>query len=497
MYTVSATTKYQPHPPQETVLYQVVRDNLDTFLAQTTAKGKCLPDFVIDEFEAFLDCKILDHGFVRLKCEDCGHEVLAAFSCKKRGFCPSCAGRRMAETEAHLIESVFPEAPVRQWVLTLPIAMRFWISRNRPLLNKAITIAVDCISSFIRKKAKQAGATRPQTGAVLFIQRAGSAINANPHLHILFLDGAYNIDADGNPNFVEIDPPTNDEIADVVQHIARRQIKLLRRAGFLQSNGDSENEPPLIGENEELSVHEECVGASIINRIALGPRAGLPVRTIRIGRGFGLADEKPEIVSPLCASVNGFSLHANVFVKGHQRWKLERLVRYVARPPLSLERMALTPAGEIKYELKTPWANNTTHVIFSPLELLEKLASIIPPPKGHLVRFFGVFGPNSKVRDLIVPKPKVDEQSPAGKDAIKRQRTLMAELLKRTFSIDLEECQICGGKMRRIAIVDNGIAARAILLALGIPLMPRSRPLPRPPPIMNKNELVYSYEPDS
>lgn len=98
---------YERRRPEETTLYQVVQDHLDTFLAQIEQEtGAGLPQFVKDEFEAFLECGILAHGFLRLRCGDCAHEKLVAFSCTRRGFCPSCGARRMAETAAHLVELV-------------------------------------------------------------------------------------------------------------------------------------------------------------------------------------------------------------------------------------------------------------------------------------------------------------------------------------------------------------------------------------------------------
>ena len=69
------------------------------------ATGASLPQFVRDEFDAFLECGILAHGFLRLRCADCGHDKLVAFSCKRRGFCPSCGARRMAQSAAHLVDS--------------------------------------------------------------------------------------------------------------------------------------------------------------------------------------------------------------------------------------------------------------------------------------------------------------------------------------------------------------------------------------------------------
>jgi hypothetical protein len=85
------------------------------------ATGTGLPQVVKDEFEACLDCGILARGLLRLRCQGCVRDTLAAFSCKRRGICPSCGTRRMVETAAYLVNHILPRVPVRQWVLSFPI----------------------------------------------------------------------------------------------------------------------------------------------------------------------------------------------------------------------------------------------------------------------------------------------------------------------------------------------------------------------------------------
>ena len=94
------------HRPEETALYDVVERHQHAFFAH------------------------LEHGFVWVKCEGCRHEHLVAFSCKGRGFCPSCASRRMAETGAKLVDDVLPAVPYRQWVLSFPIALRLLFAQR-------------------------------------------------------------------------------------------------------------------------------------------------------------------------------------------------------------------------------------------------------------------------------------------------------------------------------------------------------------------------------
>ena len=106
------------HRPEQTTLYRLVQRHAATCVAQAeAAAGADLPQFVKDKFGAFLECGILANGFLRLRCTDCGHDKLVAFSCKRRGFCPSCGARRMVQTAAHLVDRAVPLVPVRQWVL--------------------------------------------------------------------------------------------------------------------------------------------------------------------------------------------------------------------------------------------------------------------------------------------------------------------------------------------------------------------------------------------
>jgi len=126
--------RYVRHRPEETVLYDVVERHQGAFFAHLEEQGRRVPGFVRDEFEAILRCGRLEHGFVRVKCEGCRHEHLVAFSCKGRGFCPSCASRRMAETGAKLVDEVLPAVPYRQWVLSFPIPLRLLFAQRPEVL---------------------------------------------------------------------------------------------------------------------------------------------------------------------------------------------------------------------------------------------------------------------------------------------------------------------------------------------------------------------------
>jgi hypothetical protein len=121
---------YTPRNAGDSPLYKTVANNLETFLSDHQQREHPVPFFVEREMRAFLDCGIPSHGFVRVHCDSCGRDRFVSFSCKGRGFCSSCGGRRMADTAAHLIDRVLPEVRTRQWVLTLPYTLRLPITSS-------------------------------------------------------------------------------------------------------------------------------------------------------------------------------------------------------------------------------------------------------------------------------------------------------------------------------------------------------------------------------
>ena len=178
-----APLHYESHRSEQSTLYRLVQQHAQTFFAQVEpTTGASLPQFVKDEFDAFLECGILAHGFLRLRCADCGHDKLVAFSCKRRGFCPSCGARRMAQSAAHLVDHVIPHVPVRQWVRVcqtrLPIPLRLLLAAQPKLVTPVLQVVHRANTRFL---LDQAGlkAEQADNGAVTLIQRFGSAANLN------------------------------------------------------------------------------------------------------------------------------------------------------------------------------------------------------------------------------------------------------------------------------------------------------------------------------
>ena len=102
---------YARRRPEATALYQTVAEHWPAFRERMEEAGG-LPKFVVNEFEEFLKCGIVEEGCLHLVCRSCGYSEVVALSCKKRGFCSSCLGRRMADMAVHLEQRVLPAVPV-------------------------------------------------------------------------------------------------------------------------------------------------------------------------------------------------------------------------------------------------------------------------------------------------------------------------------------------------------------------------------------------------
>ena len=473
-----APSQYARRDPEQSILHQVIRENWKTFVTEAESAGKTLPYYVVKEFESFLTCGVLASGFVRLKCENCPHEVIAGFSCKKRGFCPSCSGKRLATAGAFFTDHVFPRVPARQWVLSVPIPLRHWTASNPKLMGAVLTITTRAITAYYKKKAAARGEKNGMTGAVTFIQRGGNSLNLNPHYHQLWMEGVFvpnPKDIKGRALYRWVPSPTDNEITEVLATIRKRVVGLLIKRGYLNEEGAPSEESPIMDQEPLLA---EVMGASIQQKIATGERAGKPVR--RVG-SWGDSDEKPRMEGPLCASLGGFSLHSNVFIEQKKPEKFEKLVRYMARGPVANSRIYRDDNGDIGYMLKTPWSDGTFAIRLSALEFIEKLVALIPPPRIHMTRLSGVLAPNHAWRSRVVP-PRVESESSGNKAVPAQRRLSWHELLKRIFKIDLSICSLCSGKVRFIAAVMKRDVIVKILTHLNLPTaLPQWGPARSPP----------------
>lgn len=205
----------------------------------------------------------------------------------------------------------------------------------------------------------------------------------------------------------------------------------------------------------------------------------------------------PPLPGSLCADCHGFSLHAKVLVPAGELERLEHLCRYVTRPPIATQRLALAPDGRVVYGLKRHWRDGTSAVSFDPLTFIERLAALVPSPRAHQLTYHGVLAPASAWRDLVVPKRAPAPTSPtcgplapnsptapstSDRSRSHPRRSTWAELLHRVFAVDVLICPHCGGPRRFIAQLTDPIFACKILAHLGRPTEPaRPARLASPP----------------
>jgi hypothetical protein len=261
---------YARRRPEETLLYRVVCEHWPSFRDKAGEQGG-LPRFVVRELDEYLGCGLLERGLVHLACSRCGHSMVVAFSCKRRGFCPSCTGRRSADVAAHMVDDVFPEVPIRQWVCSFPWSLRTPLGYDRRLCAAVMGSFARALEHSMRWKAKKLLALSSVGdalfGAVTFVQRSDSALRLDVHAHTLALDGVYVKDA-GALVFRALPPPSAADVHDVAKRTHARLAEVLA------SRGRSLDTPGEAALDEDEAVLASCYAASAADVELLGARAG-------------------------------------------------------------------------------------------------------------------------------------------------------------------------------------------------------------------------------
>jgi hypothetical protein len=431
-------TAYRRRSPADTPLYRAVQNHLETFLAlcHDDWEDERISPHAERELRAYLECGILAHGFARARCGECGHDFLVAFSSKGRAVCPSCNSRRMAEIAAHLVDHVLPPLPVRQWVLSLPKRLRYHIQRDREALNSSLRVFLDEIERHLRAHGPGAG-PEARAGAVAFIHRFGSSLNQHTHFHVCVIDGIFEPDPDHGVRFIAVDELDADDAAAVQRRLRQRILRAFVRSGILDKD-------------ERRDMEQWSHGG-------------------------------------------GFSLDATVRIEANDRRGLERLLRYCARPPFAAERIEELDRHRLIYHLPKPGPDGRTQLILSPLELIERIAALVPPARQHRHRYFGVLAPNAPLRaavtalapEAIAAQPSAVQTSGEEADeSVYRSpaRYLWAMLLARIYEAFPLTCPQCGTQMRIVAFITETAPLQRILSHIGEPATPpRIAPARGPP----------------
>ncbi len=344
----SRPRRYRARRPQNTPLYHVVQHHFESWLALKSASDpwEVVPAFVERDFRKYLDCGIFARGFGRARCPRCGHDFLVAFPAVQGRFARRVMRGLRPKTAAHLVDHVFPRLPVRQWVLSFPKRLRYFLQREPAAVNAVLHIFLRIVEETLRAHSPGAG-PRARLGAVSFLHRFGSALNPHVHFHCCVLDGVFEAEPEsgGAVRFREAVGLSAQEVAAVQAQVRRRVLRWFVRRGWLTDEDRRE-----------------------MQRWAHG---------------------------------GGFSIDAAVRIEGWDRAGLERLLRYCARPPFALERLEATGTDRLVYHLPKPGPDGRTDLTLTPLELIDRLAALIPPTRLHRHRYHGVLAPNAPLRAAV------------------------------------------------------------------------------------------------
>ena len=313
-------------------------------------------------------------------------------------------------------------------------------------------------------------------------------MNLNVHFHALMLDGVFAPGPDGVKAFYRTPSLTTLDVMDVLATVEPLVARQLARRGLGVDDAEAGAIDPWADEAPGLA---DLAAASVRGALALGSRAG--GRPARLGVASDAAE--PPTPGPCQAEANGFTLHAGLVVPAGRRDRLERVCRYVLRPPVAAERLELTAGGQVRLSLRHPWRNGTTALVFDPVSFLGRLAVLVPRPRVNLVLYYGVLGARSAWRAAVVPGAPPGqgdvaaasgtdaaagpEQGAAGGDG---RGSEWAALMARTFGLDVLACPRCGGRLRLVALIEQAAVIRRILGHLRLPIeIPPPRPARAPP----------------
>ena len=457
------TARYQRRRPEQTLWYRIVQTHFATWLDLASGEfGVAPPGYVERTFRRYLECGILAHGFARAYCDTCQHDFLIAYSCKGRGVCPSCNTRRMAETAAHLVDHVFPPLPVRQWVLAVPKRLRYFLLTDAALQGAVLRIFLSEVERALRTQCSPAqcpstintstksSESAARIGAVAFIHRFGSSLNAHVHFHCCVIDGVFEPSVTGDTSDDSVDAT----VTNGVSFHAAHQL-------------------------DTLAIQ------------AVQTRARQRILRAFVRRGLIDKDDAKEMAA--WEHGGGFSVDASVCIEGNDRAGLERLLRYCARPPFALEHLHQHDAEHVVYHNPKPHQGGPRELVLTPLELIDKIAALIPPPRTHRHRYYGVLAPNAPMRAAVTalaplaispvgagvlcmagcplrgaPTPlKADTNTAPASKSRAAARYLWAMLLARIYEAFPLNCPICHSQMRIIAFINDTTTLHKILNHIG------------------------------
>ena len=460
--------RYVPRRTQGSDALALVREHWPAFRDRVELQAGALPTFVRDELEAFATCGDFEHGFLVAQCCRCGESLRVPFACKSRGICPSCMGRRMAETAALLVEHRLPAVPWRQWVLSFPGPLAVRLGYDRALLARVCQRFAARVMQTLRRQAKRehglATSASLHPGVFIVVQRFRNDLGLLVHLHALATDGCFEASDEGEPRFRPVERLSEGHLVRTLQ----------RLHADIATDCD----------------HDEGGDGSVDEAMAACVQLALPLRA-----PASTPPCEPPPASPLLVTGSGMQLHAAVTVDRRDRNRLERLCRYMLRPPFALDAIERTADGQVRVHFKKPNRFGATYAQMTPDTFIARLCALVPRPRAHTVLYYGVLAAHHALRPRITPRPHERPQPtqlalfvPHGPVELRAVTTMLQAqlcataprrlswmtLLARVFLIDISVCNRCNGPVRVIRTVTTPEQIAAELHG--------ARPPPRPSP---------------
>ena len=421
------TPVYRARNPGGDPLSRIVLNNLPEFEQWLKNPSDLRPrphPAIITALEKFVECGVMRFGAVRFRCPECGRDMFVAFSCKRRGVCPSCDAKRSVIVTATALDRLLPPAPYRQWVLVIPKRLRYFINHRPDLAGQLSKIFAREINRFL---------CRNNTGMpaqLHFIQRFGGALNIHVHVHAVVSDGIFDLKS-GTPgrrdlSFTPVHGPSAAQLADIVTVIRKKLIRRVCRTGDLSQ----------------------------------------------------------EAAADLLSWKNsGFSIHERVCVKDWDRDGLERLLRYCSRPAISPARLIYAAKTNTVIYRCEPREGKSELLTMPPIEFMRRWGLLMPPPNKNLIHYYGALAPRSPLRPLLVAEAAKETDRIVLREKVnklKKKARSWAACLARVFEVFPLTCPTCNLEMKPVAIILNDKELVRILNHFGLPAeFPVFKPAPK------------------
>jgi len=414
---------YSPRRPKATPLHRLLSSKFKDFrrvyedrFSKRYGYWRPITDEVVGRY---LDCGILSMGFARIRCEECGAEYLRAFSCKCRGFCPSCTKRKSLDLAVFLEEELLRPVPHRHWVWSVPKLLRLHFLHHRRLLPGLCRCAWRSIAAFIHEAMSRDDI---YPGGVLVPQTFGGLANWNPHVHGLVTDTC----RDRKGNIFPMPTITDEDLHGIEEIFRSLVLKLL--------------------------VDEEMLSPELAGKMRDWKHSGFSVY-----RGMSVNDTEGKRTLAEYLSRAPFSM--------------ERMTITANAESVLYRGEHFHPGLGRNFE------------ITDPLEWIARITAHIPRKGSKQVIYYGSYSQAWRGRERRQGISSTDPELPVNTETLpscsSRRGRMWAVLLKKVWDIDALRCPKCGGHMKAISVIERPSMIRRILEHLEL----WEEEEPRPPPV--------------